>query len=147
MSNGILFDSSVYIDSIRNQNSAVVTARRWQSPGATATQPIYLSAVVLEELLVGAVNSKAEKLVRKLEHDFAGAGRLLVPNRSDWVTAGRVLCLIGQKYGFDEVKGARMTNDALIAMSAAGRGFKLLTKNGRDFARIAEFRFVDWEEI
>jgi predicted nucleic acid-binding protein len=40
-----------------------------------------------------------------------------------------------------------MTNDALIAMSAASRGFKVFTKNGKDFARLAEFRPFDWEEV
>lgn len=53
--------------------------------------------------------------------------------------SGQVLCEIGKKYSFEEVKRARMTNDALIAMSVASLGFKVLTKNGKDFRLLNEF--------
>lgn len=144
---GIVFDSSVYIDAQRRKDTTLLAARNFRVEGEKGLRPLWLSAVVLEELLVGAVNPAAQKLCLKLEKDFTKAKRLLVPSRSDWITGGQVLCGIGKKYGFDEVKGARMTNDALIAMSVAGNGFKVLTKNGKDFARIAEFRPFDWEEI
>lgn len=144
---GIVFDSSVYIDASRRKDPTRLAARNFRIAGEKGLRPLWLSAVVLEELLVGAVNSATQKLCLKLEKDFTKAGRLLVPSRSDWITGGQVLCEIGKKYGFDEVKGARMTNDALIAMSVGSRGFKVLTKNGKDFARLNEFRPFDWEEI
>jgi predicted nucleic acid-binding protein len=40
-----------------------------------------------------------------------------------------------------------MTNDTLIAMSVARKGFTLLTKNADDFMGIAEFRPFNWEEV
>jgi predicted nucleic acid-binding protein len=144
---GILFDSSVYIDAQRRRNTSLLAARNFRLEGEKGLRPLWLSAVVLEELLVGAINTPTQKLCLKLERDFTKARRLLVPNRSDWIIAGQVLCEIGKKYGFDEVKGARMTNDTLIAMTVASNGFKIFTKNGKDFARIAEFRPFDWEEI
>ena len=144
---GIVFDTSIYIDAIRRQNADLLAARNFQVAGESGLHPLYLSGVVLEELLVGAIKTEAQKLCLKLERDFTKAGRLLIPHRSDWMTAGRVLCEIGKKYGFDTVSGARMTNDALIAMSVARHGFKVFTKNGKDFARIHEFRPFDWEEI
>lgn len=144
---GIAFDSSVYIDAHRRRDVSLLAARNFRVEGEKGLRPLFLSAVVLEELLVGAVNAAAQKLCLKLERDFTKTGRLIVPSRSDWIISGQVLCIIGKKYGFDEVKGARMTNDALIAMSVASRGLKILTKNGKDFARIAEFRPFDWEEI
>jgi predicted nucleic acid-binding protein len=58
-----------------------------------------------------------------------------------------VLAQIGAKYGYEEVGRARLTNDALIAMSAARKGFTVLTKNATDFQRIAEFRLFRWEEV
>ena len=144
---GIVFDSSIYIDAARRKNADLLQARNFRVAGESNLRPLYLSAVVLEELLVGAINHATEKLCLKLEKDFTKAARLLVPIRSDWTTAGQVLCEVGKKHGFDTVNGARMTNDALIAMSAARCGFKVLTKNGKDFARIAEFRAFDWEEF
>ena len=144
---GVVFDSSIYIDAQRRKDASLLAARNFQVGSEKGLCPLYLSAVVLEELLVGATNSATQKLCLKLEKDFAKAGRLLVPSRSDWTTGGQVLCEIGKKYDFDTVKGARMTNDALIAMSVARHGFKIFTKNGKDFARIAEFRPFDWEEI
>lgn len=144
---GIVFDSSIYIDAQRRKDATLLAARNFRVEGEKGLRPLWLSAVVLEELLVGAVTPATQKLCLKLEKDFLKAGRLLVPSRSDWITGGQVLCEIGKKYGFDEVKGARITNDALIAMSVAANGFKVFTKNGKDFTRIAEFRPFDWEEI
>ncbi len=144
---GIVLDSSTYIDAIRCEDTNLLAARNFRVEGEKGLRPLWLSAVVLEELLVGATTSETQKQCLKLENDFIKAKRLLVPSRSDWIAAGQVLCAVGKKYGFDEVKGARMTNDALIAMSVASNGFKVLTKNGKDFARIAEFRPFDWEEV
>ncbi|MBX3280444.1 MAG: hypothetical protein KF868_20795 [Acidobacteria bacterium] len=52
-----------------------------------------------------------------------------------------------RKYGFSLVAGSRLTNDALIAVSVAGRGFTVHTKNPGDFALIAEFRPFDRQQI
>lgn len=106
-----------------------------------------LSAVVLEELYVGAANPKAQRELQRLEREFVKIGRLLVPDRRDWAGAGQVLGNIGRKYGFSLVAGSRLTNDALIAVSVADRGFTVQTKNPGDFALIAEFRRFDWQQI
>jgi predicted nucleic acid-binding protein len=58
-----------------------------------------------------------------------------------------VLAQVGTKYGYEEVGRARLTNDALIVMSAARNGFTVLTKNAADFRLIAEFRPFLWEEV
>lgn len=110
-------------------------------------QPLWLSAVVLEELYVGALDPKLKKLLEKFERNFDNINRLLVPNKTDWTTCGQVLAMVGNKYGFDLVKRARMTNDCLIAMSARRKGFKVFTHNAADFEIISEFRPFDWEEI
>lgn len=144
---GIVFDSSVYIDAFRRKDAALLSARRARRSGEKETRPLWLSAVVLEELLVGAVNPAARQLCLKLEKDFTRVNRLIVPSRSDWIAGGQILCAVGQKYGFAKVAKSKMTNDALIAMSAASKGFTVLTKNGKDFARLAEFRPFNWEEV
>jgi predicted nucleic acid-binding protein len=68
--------------------------------------------------------------------------RLLTPDGSDWVAAGRILAKVGAKYGFDQIGRARLTNDTLVAVSAARRGIEILTANPKDFARIGEFRQI-----
>jgi predicted nucleic acid-binding protein len=100
--------------------------------------PPWLSALVLGELYAGAAPS-GEPAVSKLERDFAKAGRILIPNLGDWANAGRILARLAQKYGYEGIGRARLTNDALVAASASRTGTTVLTANPRDFARLAEF--------
>jgi len=86
-------------------------------------------------------------MVERLERDFTRINRVLVPKLSDWVWTGRVLARIGAKYGYEQIGRGRLTNDALIAMSAARQGIVVLTKNPGDFARIAESRHFQWEVV
>lgn len=144
---GILFDTSVYISALRQGDAPILSSRRAARKGEAQDRPLWLSVVVLEELLVGARDRRMKKLLSQLERDFARAGRLLVPIQSDWTASGQVLALIGEKYGFEEVGRARMTNDALIAMSAARQGITVLTINDDDYRKIAEFRPFDWERV
>ncbi|HEY6768793.1 MAG TPA: type II toxin-antitoxin system VapC family toxin [Candidatus Sulfotelmatobacter sp.] len=134
-----LLDSSVYISALRRGQHATLALRR-----LAADAPLWLSAVVLEELYAGA-NDKGGFVVAKLERDFDGAKRILVPNLSDWVWAGRVLARLGAKHGFEKLGLGRLTNDALIAMSAGRAGVRVITANERDFRRIAECRAFQWE--
>ena len=142
---GILFDTSIYIAALRRGNASVLSSRRAVRSGESQDRPLWLSAVVLEELLVGARDAAMKKLLARLERDFERAGRLLVPQQSDWTATGHVLALIGEKYGYEEVGRARMTNDALIAMSASRNGIVVQTMNDNDYRKIAEFRPFEWE--
>lgn len=144
---GILFDTSVYISALRKGDESVLSLRRAARLGKQQTQPLWLSVVALEELLVGAVDPKARKEFLWMEREFRPLGRLLVPDRRDWILAGQILSKIGSKHGFDVVGRARMINDALIATSAARLGLTVLTKNSDDYQRIAEFRRFNWEEL
>lgn len=144
---GILFDTSVYISALRRDDVSILSSRRATRGGESRSRPLWLSAVVLEELLVGARDGKMKKLLAHLERDFERAGRLLVPLQSDWIAAGQVLSLIGEKYGYEEVGRARMTNDALIAMSSSRSGIVVQTLNDDDYRKIAEFRPFKWERV
>lgn len=110
-----------------------------------SSSPLWLSAVVLSELFVGASEKRARQQLVETEREFLKLNRLLVPVQRDWSLAGHVLAQVGAKYGYDQVGRARLTNDALIAMSAARNGFTVLTKNTSDFKKIAEFRPFQWE--
>jgi len=99
---------------------------------------------VLEELYAGAVGHMRDS-VERLERDFERAKRILVPNLGDWTQTGRVLARLAAKYDFEKIGQGRLTNDALIAMSAARIGARILTMNERDFRKLAEFRTFRWE--
>jgi hypothetical protein len=68
-----------------------------------------------------------------------------VPLQSDWTLSGQVLALIGEKYCYEAVGRARMTNDALIVMSASRDGITVQTFSDDDYRMIAEFRPFEWE--
>lgn len=144
---GILFDTSVYISALRRGDVSILSSRSAARRGEAQDRPLWLSVVVLEELLVGARDGRMKKLLAHLERDFERVGRLLVPLQSDWTTSGQVLALIGEKYGYEEVGRARMTNDALIAMSATRYGIAVQTMNDEDYRKIAEFRPFEWERV
>jgi predicted nucleic acid-binding protein len=136
-----LFDSSVYISAMRRGDNALLAQRR-----SSVDSPLWLSAVVLEELYAGA-SDRARQVLERLERDFERANRILIPNLSDWTHAGRVLARVSAKYGYEKIGQGRLTNDALIAMSAARIGARVITANERDFRKLSEFRSFQWESI
>lgn len=134
-----LFDSSVYITALRASSDSAIVMQRW-----VMESPLWLSAVVLEELYAGA-SSTDRRILEKLERDFEKANRVLVPNLSDWTNAGKILATVAQKHGYEKIGKARLTNDALIATSAARNGISVITTNPRDFALLAEFCPLQWQ--
>jgi predicted nucleic acid-binding protein len=134
----VLFDTSIYITALRLRPEAALGLRRIAAGG-----PVWLSSVVLEELYAGA-STRSRHIVEHLERDFHRAGRLLVPSLTDWTQTGKVVALLGAKYGYEQVGKGRLTNDSLIAMSAGRLGITVITANARDFAKLAEFRPFRW---
>ena len=134
-----LFDTSLYVSALRRGNDAVIAVRRWATDA-----PLWLSAVVLEELYAGA-GERERRVVERLERDFDRAKRILIPNLTDWSHAGKLLALVAAKYGYERIGQGRLTNDALIATSAGRLGVRVLTANERDYRRLNEFRAFQWE--
>lgn len=143
---GLVFDTSVYVSAFRRGDASVLDLRR-ATEGDGASHPLWLSAVVLSEMLVGAAEKRTRARLIDTAREFNRIKRMLVPLESDWRLAGEVIGQIGAKYGYEHVGRARMTNDALIAMSAARTGLIVLTRNAEDFKRIAEFRPFQWKEV
>ena len=133
-----LFDASVYISALRRGNDSVLGLRQYTD------SPLWLSAVVLEELYAG-VNDRNRRVIERLERDFDTTIRLLVPILSDWTQAGRVLASLAAKYDYEVIGRGRLTNDALIAVSAARLGIRVITANQKDFRRLAEFSDFQWQ--
>jgi predicted nucleic acid-binding protein len=134
----VLFDTSVYITALRMGHEAAVSLRR-----IAGGAPVWLSSVVLEELYAGVI-ARSRRPVERLERDFHRAGRILVPNLTDWTKTGKVLALVAAKYDYEQIGKGRLTNDALIAMSAGRLGITVVTANERDFGKLAEFRPFQW---
>jgi predicted nucleic acid-binding protein len=51
---------------------------------------------------------------------------------------------LAAKYDYESIGRGRLTNDALIAMSAGRLGIRVMTTNERDYRRLAEFRVFQW---
>lgn len=137
----VLFDSSIYISALRAGGDSALLLRRGMGKSS-----LWLSAVVLEEIYAGA-NPDDHRILEKLERDFERATRVLTPNLNDWTQAGRVLARLARKYGYEGIGRSRLTNDALIATSAARTGITVLTANQGDFARLAEFCPLQWQAL
>jgi len=133
----VLFDTSIYITILRKGDAA--RDRRALATGAL----LWLSAVVLEELYAGA-SRRDLQTIERLERDFDGAGRVAIPTLADWSNAGKILASLAKRYGYERIGRARLTNDALIAASAARLGIAVITANARDFDKLAEFRPFQW---
>ena len=91
------------------------------------------------------MSTRARHAVERLERDFHRAKRILVPNLSDWTLTGKVLARLAAKYDSEQIGRGRLTNDALIAMSAGRLGITVITANARDFKKLAEFRSFQWQ--
>jgi|SRR3974390_307187 len=136
----VLLDTSVYACALRLGHAAVVGSRM------LGAGPVWLSSVVLEELYAGA-GARERRVVEELERDFAGAKRVVVPSLGDWSRSGRVLARLAVKHGFEQIGRGRLTNDALIAVSAGRCGLRVLTANERDYRRLSEFCTFDWQFV
>ncbi len=135
-----LLDTSVYVSALRRGNVAIVGLRM------LGAGPVWISSVVLEELYAGAGASE-RRVVEKLQRDFEAVKRIVVPNLGDWSRAGRVLASLAAKYGFEQIGRGRLTNDALIAVSAGRCGLRVFTANERDYRRLSEFCTFDWQVV
>ena len=133
-----LFDTSVYVSALRRGDEALLASRR-----VAPDSLLWLSSVVLGELYAG-VRDPGRPVIERLAWDFDNANRILVPDLSDWTESGRVLSRLAAKYHYEPIGRGRLTNDALIAMSAGRLGITVITANERDFRRLAEFRSFQW---
>jgi predicted nucleic acid-binding protein len=133
-----LLDTSIYVSALRRGDAGPVLAR------FVAENDMWLSAVVLEELYAGAREGDRH-VVELIERQFAKESRILLPELDDWIQAGKVLSQLGAKYDYEKIGRNRLTNDALMAMSAARAGVTVVTANVRDFRKLAEFRSFAWQ--
>lgn len=107
-----------------------------------------MSAVVLHELTVGAMDGNAVRELEIRRRDYEREGTLLVPNGEDWFLAGKVLNSLqrgrkaankGKTPKISAEESRRIMRDVLIARTARRENALLVTDNVTDFEKISAF--------
>lgn len=127
-----LLDTNAVIALLKNSSPSLAERLRQCAPGE-----VCVSSIVIHELYYGAYKSQRQQ--RNLEVLDRLAFEVLEFSREDARQAGRVraeLAQLGTPVG---------PYDALIAGQASQRGLVLVTRNGREFTRVKDLRWEDWE--
>ena len=132
-------DTSLYIDALRtDEGRAALNAFH------IAFAPfIHLNGVVAQELLAGVRGRDAASLEASIVVPFERRNRVVAPTYLAWKEAGSVLSALVSPSGWRDVSRS-FVNDVLLAMSCREAGLVLVTRNSRDFARIARVRRFDF---
>ena len=99
---------------------------------------IYLSAIVVQEMLAGAIDPAKERFTNAtLIRPFERRGRVLTPSYRAWRRAGEIIARLIQR-GLARPGGFARSfqNDCLLAASCQEHGAALITGNLRDFELI-----------
>lgn len=124
----ILFDTSIFVDQLRND--------RHRERIASVSGRIRYSSVVLSELLRGAK--------KRTDRDFVEAlskrSLLLRPSEKNWLDSGRLLSRISVEHGFLPGKLRDLHFDVLIALTASTHGATVVTSNRADFEMIRRYK-------
>jgi predicted nucleic acid-binding protein len=126
-------DTNVYVDAFRDPSSAD-ELKEFLTQHLPVT---YLSAVVIQELRMGARSGKQIEAVEKgLFAPFEKRRRVFAPTTNAFKVSGQILAQLAERGELDlaRVKGS-FANDTLLAASCLEQGITLITKDA-DFMRI-----------
>lgn len=141
-----LVDSNVYVRGFRD----AAFGQRLRAFHQRHLAWIVLSAVVVHELAVGALNpSREQALLKNLVKPFRAKvrRRLHVPARQTWELAARLdRGLRRSAVMTSRLRLRSFGNDLLIAASARELGAVILTENSRDFAVISSAVDITYAE-
>ena len=127
-----VLDASLFIDASRSVQKADELRRFYEG----FLPFVYLSSVVIMELLARTRRNAVRTLERNLIEPFERRRRVLTPSHAAFRSAGRVLEALGRS-GLDLNRAPRrVAGDILIATSCREAGATLVTANRRDFERI-----------
>lgn len=139
-----VLDTNIYIAADRNVAKAEELASFYSSYLPTT----WLHAVVIQELLLGALDARRAATIRAAYiKPFESRRRIITPSLADWVRSGEIVAQLVQTRalcpgGF----GRSFLNDVLLAASCRSAGLTLVTNNVADFERIRSverFEFVE----
>jgi predicted nucleic acid-binding protein len=126
-----VIDTNLYIRALRNP----AFATELESFQRTALARLWLSAVVIFEVMVGALSdAHTDAFERWLVRPFHSRNRVLVPDAASWRLVARMEREIRSMGGFDrKLQQRSFLNDMLIAATCRQTGATLLTANSADF--------------
>lgn len=129
-------DTNIFIDGFRTEEAQAEV----MSFLKRALPFTYLSAVVMQELAVGARTKDAAHDVQRGVFDpFQRRRRIFAPSSAAFVESGRALAAVATREGWQLLdENPSLLNDALIAASCREQGVTLITKDA-DFNRLAPF--------
>jgi predicted nucleic acid-binding protein len=106
----------------------------------------YLHAIVVQELLVGAINPHRRQRVRDAYvRPFESRRRVVTPTFANWARSGEVIGQLVHRRIITIGGLARsFLNDVLLAVSCRAAGMTLVTTNIADFERIRRVEPVDF---
>lgn len=128
-------DTNLYIEATRSTEAAVAL----ETFVAHFTPYLYLHSVVAQEVLAGATSDELRRRTQRgFLRPFESVGRVITPTHRAWKRAGEIAAALIRAGrlspgGF----GRGFMNDCVLAASAREHGFVLVTRNTRDFERIA----------
>lgn len=123
----VVLDTNVFVDYLRAGLHA-----EWVL-GPTSGRTRFLSSIVLLELVLGADSRKRRRAVDRIRQAFP-TSRQISPSPESFLRAGRLFRLLHGAAPGDRL--GRM-DDLLIALTAREIGAAVVTRNGREFNRIA----------
>lgn len=124
-----IVDTQLLIRAIRNEREA----ERLDDFLADFSSSVYLSSVVVQELLAGARDSELRHLQRGFIRPFEQLKRVATPTHTSWVRAGYILRSLRRA---GHTISPSFTNDVLVAASAVQIGATVVQDNEKDFAAI-----------
>jgi predicted nucleic acid-binding protein len=134
-------DANLYISADRDAEWAAGMARF-----VSAFLPfIYLHAVVAQEVIAGAIDSRRERLIQdEIIGPFERRGRIITPTFGAWKQAGRIISrLVRRKLIAPGGFSRSFVNDCVLAASCRDEGVTLITNNVHDFALIKRVSGVE----
>jgi len=132
--NKILIDTNVYIDFYNIEKfKEIIYQKRYP-------EIIYLSSIVIMELLAGAFTRADIAIIQNLIKTAQKSYKIITPTLHDYIEAGNILAKLQSEKEYDLKKSYQITNDVLIALSARRTGATVFTQNKKDFETIKEFK-------
>lgn len=127
-------DTNLYIDASRDPS-----AREALDAFADAVvSRLFVTGIVVQELRMGVRPGEERRLAREVFGPFERRGRVLAPGYEEWSEAGDVLRRLALAYGLPVAEISKsLVNDVHLALTCRAHGVRLVTRNVRDFTRIA----------
>lgn len=100
---------------------------------AAYSPSVYLSSVVVQELLADARPGEMRRVKHIFIHPFERTRRVVTPTHRSWSRGGNILWML-RKAGYAITPS--LTNDVLIAASAVQIGATVIQDNEKDYTAI-----------